>query len=92
MTPERLVEVGAATISALGMARAMLDGANVTQAEIAELLEAAKAEESRWHSVGPILDPTAYMKSDPKGYVRVQKRLELAAIALDLETFGKAGT
>ena len=88
MTPERMGEVGAAVTMALKMARAMLDGADVTPAEIAELLEAAEAAESRWHAVGPILDPTAYMKSDQKGYARVQKRLELAAIALDPATFG----
>lgn len=86
-------EVGAAVTMALKMARAMLDGADVTPAEIAELLEAAKAEETRWHSLGPILDPTAYMKSGPDGYARVYRRLELAAIALDPATFGpdKAG-
>ena len=88
MTPERMGEVGASVTMALKMARAMLDGADVTPAEIADLLEAAKAEEVRWHSLGPILDPTAYMKSDQNGYVRVQRRLELAAIALDPATFG----
>jgi hypothetical protein len=73
---------------AVKMARCMLDGAGVTAAEVAELRDSAKAEESRWHAVGPIVDPTGYMKADPDGYVRVYKRLQLAEIALASETFG----
>jgi Sec-independent protein translocase protein TatA len=88
MTPERLTEVGESIGMAVKMARAMLDGANVTAAEIAELQDAAKAEESHWHAVGPILDPTAYMNADADKYVRVHKRLQLAAIALAADTFG----
>ena len=87
MTPERLSEVGAAVTMALKMTRAILDGALVTQVEIAELRDEAKAEESRWHAVGPIVDPTAY-KAEPDKHKRVHKRLELAAIALDPATFG----
>lgn len=57
--------------------------AGVTPEEIGELQDEAKMEESKFHSLAPIIDPTMYVRAGSDPYEAVHKRLGFAALVVD---------
>jgi len=81
VTEERKQEIYEAVRGSVRAAWVPLAG--VTPEEIRELRDEAKREESKFHSIGPIIDPTMYMRAGSDPYEAVHKRLEFAALVVD---------
>lgn len=81
MTKERTQEIYEQI--RMAVTQAWICMAGVTPEEIGELKEEAKREESKFHSLGPIIDPTMYMRAGSDPYEVVHKRLEFAALVVD---------
>lgn len=81
MTEERRAEISGQVMLAVELAHGAMY--EVTLEEVREVQAMAKNEESKFHALGPILNPTMYLHAGANPYETVYKRLELATLAVD---------